>query len=293
MSGKGVSVSTAVLVKIMGVRPSLKTAELKVAEHILKNPQSIQTSTVAQVATFSRVSEATVIRFCRTVGYAGYQELRMQLAKELYEPSHKAMPDEIKDADGSDKIVGKVFSFNIKTLNETLEVLDVAELEKAAKMLGEASKVLIIGVGTSSANVQDAHNKFFRLGINSVAESDAHLQLMEASLLDQSDVVLAITHSGRTKDPVETVEIAQKTGAKTIVITSDPKSPITEFADVILLTSSSESRFRREALASRLAQMSIIDVLHTMIGIKYKKRAVSAARKIEAVVGQKQIWEKR
>jgi DNA-binding MurR/RpiR family transcriptional regulator len=135
----------------------------------------------------------------------------------------------------------------------------------------------------------DAHNKFFRLGLNSVAQSDAHLQMMEAALLTSRDAVLAITHSGKTRDPVETLAVAQKAGAKTIAITSNPRSPITKHSDVVLLTSSRETAFRNEALASRLAQMSIVDALYTQIHIRNRKRAVLAEKKIAAVIGQKQI----
>jgi len=281
------------LIKIRGMRSSLKSAELKVADFILERPDSVQTSTVANIAASSDVSEATVIRTCRTLGFDGFQGLKFQLAKELYQPTVSLVQEEIKDSDTAEGIMQKVFSFNVNTLKETVEILDPASLEKAADILGNARKVLIVGVGTSSANVQDAHNKLFRLGIESVAQSDAHLQLMEASLLTPEDAVLAISHSGRTTDPIQTLETTKKTGAKTIVITSNPKSPITEHADVVLLTSSSENRFRSEALASRLAQMSIVDVLHTLITRKFKKRALGATKKIEAVIGQKQIWEKR
>ncbi len=280
-----------VLVKLRGLVSSLKKAERKVADYVLKNPRKIQNLTVAYLAGKSGVSEATIIRFCRTLGFSGYQELKFQLAMELVKPIHSVIPDEIKETDSASDILQKVFNFNISTLKETLEVLSPKSLLRAAQFIENANKILIVGVGTSAANVQDAHNKFFRLGLNSVAQPDAHLQLMEASLLSHGDVIVAITHSGRTRDPIEALETARNTGAKTICITSNSKAPITEFADVVLLTSSRETRFRNEALASRIAQMSIVDALFTLIGMKNSKRAISATRKIEAVVGRKQILE--
>ncbi len=279
------------LVKLRGLASSLKRAERKVGDYILKNPHKIQNFTVAYLAAKSGVSEATIIRFCRTLGFGGYQELKFQLAMELVEPIHSVISDEIKETDSASDILQKVFNFNISTLKETLEVLSPKSLLRAAQLIENANKILIVGVGTSAANVQDAHNKFFRLGLNSVAQPDAHLQLMEASLLSHGDVIIAITHSGRTRDPIEALETARNAGAKTICITSNSKGPITGFTDVVLLTSSRETRFRNEALASRLAQMSIVDALFTLIGMKNSKRAISATRKIEAVVGRKQILE--
>lgn len=277
------------LVSLRGQISSLKNAEKRVAGLILKSPEKIHDFTVAEAASQSNVSEATVIRFCRTLGFKGYQDLKYQLMRELAFHQPSVISEEVLEGDSSDDVIQKVFSFNIQTLRETLEVLDAPALQRAASLIECAKKILIIGVGTSAANVQDAHNKFFRLGLNSVAQSDAHLQLMEASLLTPGDVVIAITHSGRTRDPVESLAAARAAGAGTVAITSNPRSPITGHADVVLLTSSRETAFRSEALASRLAQMSIIDALYTLIRIKNRDRAVATEKKIEAVIGQKQI----
>jgi RpiR family carbohydrate utilization transcriptional regulator len=277
------------LVSLRGQLPSLKSAEKKVACLILKSPEKIMGLSVAEASTQSSVSEATVIRFCRTLGLKGYQDLKYRLAAELAAPGRAALGEEVMEGDSVEEVLQKVFAFNIQTLKETLEVLDPKTVERAVAILEKAGKILVVGVGTSSANVQDAHNKLFRLGLNSVAQSDAHLQMMEAALLTAQDAVLAITHSGKTRDPVETLAVARKSGAKTIAITSNPRSPIAEQADVVLLTSSRETAFRSEAMASRLAQMSIVDTIYTLIHIRNRKRAISAEKKIGAVIGQKQI----
>lgn len=278
-----------VLIRLRGLRSSLKNAERQVADFILTTPEKILELTVAEAALNSKVSEATVIRFCRSLGMDGYQELKMQIARELVEPAPDFTGQEVIEGDTSIEIMQKVFAFNILTLRDTLAVLDARGLESAASILAAADKILVVGVGTSSANVQDAHNKFFRLGLRSVAQTDAHLQLMEASLLSPGDAVLAITHSGRTRDPVETLRVARRAGARTVVITSNPRSPAVEYADVTLLTASRETAFRNEALSSRLAQMSIVDALYTLIRLKDRQRAVTAEKKIESVIGQKQI----
>ena len=277
------------LVRLRGIRPSLKNAERLVADLFLKHPDKVLGYTVAEAAAHAHVSEATVIRFCRTLGFEGYQDIKFQIARELVVPSRSFTGEEVVEGDSSGEVMQKVFAFNVQTLQETLEVLDAAALEQASDLLDKADKILVIGVGTSGANVHDAYNKLFRLGLNVVAQSDSHLQMMEASLLGPNGAVLAITHSGRTRDPVETLAVARRAGAKTVVITSNPRSPVAAQADVVLLTSSRESAFRGEAIASRLAQMSIVDALYTLIRIKSRGRAVAAEKKIEAVIGQKQI----
>ncbi|MBI3793685.1 MAG: MurR/RpiR family transcriptional regulator [Nitrospinae bacterium] len=277
------------LVSLRGQVSSLKSAERKVASFVLKSPEKIRDLTVAEASAQSEVSEATVIRFCRTIGLKGYQDLKYRLAEELASPVETPLGEDIMDGDSTEEVLKKVFLFNMQTLDETLQVLDPKGVERAVGILERADKILVVGVGTSSANVLDAHNKFFRLGLRSVAQSDAHLQMMEAALLTPRDAVLAITHSGKTRDPVETLAVAQRAGAKTISITSNPRSPITKRSDTVLLTSSRETAFRDEALASRLAQTSIVDALYTLIYIRNRKRAVTAEKKISAVIGQKQI----
>ena len=277
------------LVRLRGILPSLKNAERLVADLFLKHPAKVLGYTVAEAAAHAHVSEATGIRFCRTLGFEGYQDIKFQIARELVVPSRSFTGEEVVEGDTPGEVMQKVFAFNVQTLQETLEVLDAAALERASDLLEKAEKILVIGVGTSGANVQDAYNKLFRLGLNVVAQSDSHLQMMEASLLGPNGAVLAITHSGRTRDPVETLAVARQAGAKTVVITSNPRSPVTAHADVVLLTSSRESAFRGEAIASRLAQMSIVDALYTLIRIKGRGRAIAAEKKIEAVIGQKQI----
>jgi DNA-binding MurR/RpiR family transcriptional regulator len=147
---------------------------------------------------------------------------------------------------------------------------------------------LIIGVGTSGPIVLDAGNKFMRLGLDVHCSVDAHLQMMAAALLAPEDVVLAISHSGSTRDPVETAKVAKEAGAKVICITNNSLSPLTRTADLVLVTASRETRFRQEAMASRLGQTSIIDSLFTLMAVSRPEKSLGNLAKIENVIVAKQ-----
>jgi len=279
------------LAKIKGGLASLKDAERRVGLYLISNPEEVIRETVSSVALKSNVSEATVIRFARSIGFEGFQDLKLSLARDLVEPI-KRIDENISEKDSEETIIKKVFQANISTLEETLEILDTEGVKKAARLIDEADKsggkLYIIGVGTSASIVLDAFAKLMRIGINCTHQTDSHLQVMMAALLDKKDVVLGISHSGSTKDPVETFKISKKTGAKTISITSNKLSPLAKLSDVVLQTSSKETRFKSEALASRIAQISIVNAIFTILSMKNLKRTIENTKKIEEAVVIKQ-----
>ncbi len=274
--------------RLRGVVPSLHSAERKVAEYVLNNAENLLNQSVNEVAIGSGASEATVIRFCRTMGYKGFQDLKITLARDLVSPIHHSIHEDINEKDDPATIIQKVFSANMATLQSTMEVLKADAVDKAVKLMDKAGKILIIGVGTSSPILLDTFNKFFRLGLSCGYQNDSHLQMMEASLLKKGDVILAISHSGSTKDPIDTINVAKKNGVKVVSITNNSLSPLAKVSDITLVTSSKETKYRSEALASRIAQSSIIDVLFTAIGMRNRQRTLVNTRKIEDVIVAKQ-----
>lgn len=266
--------------------PALNDSEVRVANWVLQNPTEVIQLSMAQVAQECGVSDTTVLRFCRNAGFRGYTHLKMMLAQDM------ARPDQIvhEDVDVNDDIATlarKVFMTNIQALRDTLEVMDMEMLARAVTMIQSARRILIIGVGTSGPIVQDAHNKFFRLGLNSHAYTDSYLQLMEAALLEPRDVVIGVSQSGSSTDPVTTLEQAKKNGASTIVITGNAQSPLTRFADLTFISPSKETR--SEVIASRVAQISIIDALYVILSLRNLETSVRNERKIWDAVLAKSI----
>jgi DNA-binding MurR/RpiR family transcriptional regulator len=244
-------------------------------------------ASVNEVAAASGVSEATVMRLCRLLGFRGFQDCKIALARELVTPLQR-LHEEVAEGDDPATIVAKVFQANVNALQDTLEVLDMKAMEAAARWLAAARQVMIIGVGTSGPIALDAANKFFRLGLIVQAVTDAHLMMMAAALLTPADVLLAVSHSGSTRDTVETAQVAGGAGAKVICLTNNSLSPLTKTAPLVLVTASRETRFRQEAMASRLCQTSIIDCLYTLIALARPEAALENLSKIENVIVTKQ-----
>jgi len=282
----GLAHSANSLALIRSRLPSLAVAEQRVAQWVLQHAEEVVRMSMAQVARECGVSDTTVLRFCRAVGFQGYTDMKLSLVQDMASPT-QLVHDDINEDDDALTIARKVFLSNIQALQDTLEVLDGEALVKAADMIAAAKQILIIGVGTSGPIVQDMYHMFFRLGFNVRAQTDSYLQLMEAALVGEGDVVVGVSQSGSSTDPVLTLEEAKRNGAGTIVITGNAESPITQYADVTLLAVSRETR--AEAIASRIAQMTLVDALYVIISMRMLPVTTQNEAKIWKAVIQKTL----
>ncbi|PAD23017.1 RpiR family transcriptional regulator [Terribacillus saccharophilus] len=270
----------------MGIRshyPRLSEKEKKIADFILEHPEKIVHQTISQVADQLEVADATVSRFCKRIGYKGFQALKIALAPEIIAPN-KMLHEDVNDTDEAIMVAEKIFQSNIRTLENTLQVLNKAELEQAVTLLLEARRVEFYGFGGSNMVAMDAYHKFVRSGVPAFAFPDAHLQLMSASQLTNQDVAFIFSHSGASKDAYLLLQTVKKTGAKTIAITGFPKSPIGQQVNIALHTSSEETDYRSEALASRIAQLSIIDALYVTVIMRQKEKAQTSVEKVRNAI---------
>lgn len=278
--------TTGSLIRIRSSMPGLFAAEQRVAEAVLADPEAVLTSSVTELAGRSGASEATVVRLCRSLGYKGYQDFKISLARDLVSPI-KSLHEELEEGDPPAEVAQKVFRSHIQSLEESLAALDGEVFSRAVELLTKAGRIFFIGVGTSAPNVLDAHNKFFRLGFDTLAQTDSHLQVMQAALLGPGDVVVAISHSGQTRDPIETVKVAKAKGARAIALTNAALSPLARLCDLVLVTASKETRFKMEALASRIAQTTILNALFMACALADLERTLGLRQAIEeAVVGK-------
>jgi RpiR family transcriptional regulator, carbohydrate utilization regulator len=274
--------------RIRAVYSQLSDKEKMVADYILEHPDKIIHSTISQIAENLEIADATVFRFCKRIGFKGYQAMKIALASEIVLPI-KEFHETITEDDDEATIVQKVFKSNIKTLEDTLQVIDPEQFKKAVSALTTARKIEFYGSGGSGAIAMDGHHKFLRGGLNTSCYTDAHLQIMSASQLTDQDVVVCISHSGTSKDIIESLEVAKSRGATTIGITNYAKTPLSKKADITLFTVSEETEFRSEALASRLAQLTIIDALYVNTSVKLKDQMQASLKRMRTAVAIKRI----
>lgn len=275
----GTGFSRGALARIRSAYDSLTPTEQKVADYCLKKPEEVIYYSVTQLGDKCGVGESTIIRFAQSVGFSGYQDLKLNLAIDL-QPSGRPAEDITIHADDSLRsLVDKVTRINIDVLRDTAALIREEDLERAVQLIIDAQRVFFFGVGSSGLTALDAGSKFLRIGIPSLVWPDAHLQMISAAHLGPGDVAVAFSHSGSTRDTVESVAMAKKREASTICITDSARSPITEWADVVLLTSSAEDPLESGALRSKIAQVHVLDLLYTGVAVKLGEKAVESRRR--------------
>lgn len=216
------------------------------------------------VAHRCEMSEAMVVKTAKKLGFAGFRELRSKVATYNRLPITE-MHQELSPTDTAREIVTKVFRTSAQALEETLAILDMKAFERAAGLLAKARQRDFYGFGGSAQIARDAVHKFLRIGVRATVYDDPHMMLMSAALLDEQDVVLAISHSGQTENLLEAVKAAQANDVPVIAITNYSESPLANLADTVLCSTARGSPLTGENAAARVAQLNILDALFVMV----------------------------
>lgn len=247
--------------QIQALKLSAKESEL--CEYIMKNSNEFIHMAIAEAAEACGVSEATLVRFSKKLGYKGFQALKIQLAQETNIEKYLAI--DIAEGDSSLVIAKKIFSSYKEALDTTFDVIQPEVIEITAKHIKNARKVVFVGAGGSHIVAMDAANKFMRYGLATFCYADQNMQRMIASLTNSEDVVIAISHSGATTSTIDALSLAKSNGAKTIALTNFSRSPILKYSEIALFTSSKETMYQFESASSRIAQLTILDLILTTI----------------------------
>jgi len=251
------------LVEIEAIRSSLSAKEAKVADFILLAPREAVHPSIEELADRIGVSESTLFRFVRKLGYGGYQQFRIALATETVEPSARFY--EAPVGTNADTDVEVVFQAAKAALDLTLEKLDRAALKQAAAWIAGARHVLCLGMGGSGIVAQDAFHKLMRAGIRGAAPQDFHLQLMTASQAGPEDAALLVSHTGVNKDSLAVAAELKARGVRLIVISTYARTPLAKLADYFLLSATPPSPYATEAFSARIAQLAIVDALYVEV----------------------------
>jgi len=254
------------LVAVRQLLPQLSGSSRRIAATIVEDPSIVVRSTITELAEACGTSTTSVARFCTRVGFDGYKGLRLAIASahsrdEAARDLFRIDDAEIDLDDDAAEVVAKVAFQEARAVEETARHLDVAALDAAVAALRGAGRIVLYGAGSSGLTALDLHLKLTRVALPATHWSDAHLALTATALVGAGDVVLGVSHSGSTRETTELLHLARERGATTIAITNAPASAVAREADHVLATSAREPRYRTGAMSSRLAQLTIVDVL--------------------------------
>lgn len=246
---------------------NLRKSEIKVADYVLGNAEAVIHMRIVDLAQEAQVSEPTIVRFCRALGLNGFQAFKVKLA-QANAAQHSLGQFAIAEDDTVPDIVQKIFDTSVNQIVTVRNHMEAEQVSDAVDALCQSKRVEFYGFGASGAVAMDAMHKFFRLQFATVAYSDPHMQSMSAVTLQAQDIVIAISQSGRTKDLLHSMEMAQNQGARVISL-SPPHTPVSELADLPIHVHISEDTDIFTPMTSRIAHLMVIDCL--AVGVAQRK----------------------
>ena len=263
---------------------SMPDGEHKIACYILENQDKIIYMTIKQLAKATGVSEASIIKFSSKLGYTGFSELRINLAKQGQE-SNNYVYDTIEEQDSPKLVMRKMIDNAKAAMEATYEIISEDQMNKIASILQNAEKrIEVYGVGSSSMIAQDIFYRLMRMGLPAYAITDPHIAAVSASLMDSKCVAIGISHSGRSVEILESIKIAKEHGATTIGLTSFGKSPLTEVCDYNLIVTSRESQVNEEAVTARLAQLLVFDTICAYISCQMGEKSMEYMENVVKII---------
>lgn len=281
------SIQSTMQSQIGDFAPSMR----RVADAILARPEIVMEKTITELAQQCETSETTIVRFCRTLGLTGYVQLRLALATEIGREAAQQGRDaadygsDIAEGDGLATMVSKIAFSETLCISETASSLDIDVLEGVVNAIDHAGRTALYGVSASGWSAADLQGKLLRIGRIAFSFDDPHDATMSTGLLTEGDVAIAFSHRGTTKEPVHFLASAKTNGATTVAITNAAKSPLTKVADFTLLTSVRETQFRSGAMASRIAQLMVVDCIFVGVAQRRFAPTVQALKATYEAVG--------
>ena len=246
---------------------SLPATSRRIAQFVLDNVGEVVHMSVTELAERTESSEGSVVGLAKTLGYTGFQQLKIALAQDLVAPV-QFIHEDLEPGDHPDTVVRKIFASHIQALQDTRASLDIHALTRAAEAIRAARRVEVYGIGSAAPIAEDAGYRLMRIGIEAKVLVDSHTQAIGASLTGPDVATLTISHSGSTQETLTATRLAREAGATTIVVTNYGKSPIQAYADIVLFTVARETDFRTEAMTSRIGQLAILDALIACLALE-------------------------
>lgn len=281
------------LIKLRFLFPTLSHAEKEIAKILMEKPEVLCESTLAELSRETGTSDATIVRFCRKLGYSGFTEMKKAF-QEVVEKNNSIIDMEnVYEEDSVLENLQKVYESNMKTLSDTIHLAKAAEYEQAAQLLTGAKSIhFFAGGGDAVAICKLFYFKFSRLGVRSSAHEDEVMQMVEAGNMEAGDVVLVISYEGRARTVYNAAKAAKENGASIICITKMSKSPLARLADICLSIATNDVTVGRDIIARRVAEQMIVDALYLSFLVRTGKSKIEKMKRTTKLLDTNKILEK-
>ena len=267
----------------------LSRSNRQIADYLLKPSTDISGMTIGEFAQTLGVSAATVVRFCRTMGYMGFAEMKVRLSDSGYDSNSLIEPIAVKDSIGS--IRQKVIALNKRTMDDLGKSLNDELLEKVSGLLRNADHIVIISEGGSSCAGYCAYDAFTKLSLPCEHHTDPFFQVMAVRNLNpgKRNVIFAVNNSGRSVSTLESLKLAREMGLPTIGVVGLPNTPSSKYLDYELITGMFDSDIYSDMTVSRIGEIGVISVLYSVIAAKASREQIRRSQEIIASLDRKRV----
>lgn len=265
----------------------LSPTQKQIADFVLANADEVILLSLGDLAERCRTSETTILRFLRKLGFDSYQVFRVKMAQDAANHSGQSIYEEIQVGDSLEQVRQKVIMSTVNSIQDINNLIDTGVLDKVTESVMKAKRLLFCGVGASGVVAIDAFHKFLRLGLDVAYFNDTHFMNIACSHVDADSLVFFISHSGESRDILEAAVLARDSRAKVVAVTSYAHSTLTKMADYVLLSSSNETKYRSDAMVSRILQLVIVDILYVAVVLKFGGSGVDKVNKSRLSVAKK------
>lgn len=266
---------------IRGLLPTFRSAQRRIAEAVINDPERFISESVSQLAEGCGVSTGSIVLFCKSLKLAGLRALKIALARELAAPVLPSFSRQFESQDGAAAILQRVLEEHVKSLHETLKLNTTGALGEAVEAVLKAKRIVLFSMGLSCPVAYSVYARLRFLGLPAFIEFDSHFQLAAAAEINRSDVAVGVSISGTTSETVECLRLCKARGATVICITNSINSPLAQAADIRLYAAPSEVKYFQAPLASRVAQLALADALLVLVGQRRKRKALIHLRRAE------------
>lgn len=288
-----------VLTLVRSHLPGMSDTMRRIADVLLDNPRAPLELSIGDLARAAGTSPATVTRFCRLLGYSGYVPLRVSMATDLGRSSaQESWSTDIGRAfrpdDRPADVLSTLLTAHTRSLRETADAIDLDALGQLATRIGTCRHLDIYGVGGSATLARELQSRLYRIGINAHVWSEVHDAVTSAAILDADCVAIALSNTGRTDETIEALQLAGTTGAYTVAITTNPRSPLAEVADQQIGTTVHERFLQPDDLSAKHAQLLVLDLLYLLVAQQnFDRTTTNLSASAYAVSGHRQPWRSR
>ena len=274
------------LARLRHLQADLPPTARRIASYIDTHAEEIIRMSITELADQVEASEGSIVSLCRRLGASGFQELKILIARELVEPM-QFIQEDLHEGDSISEVSGRIFAAHANSLADTRKLLSTEALGQAVELIRAAARIDVYGIGSSGPIAVDLAYRLMQLGLRAAATIDSHIQAVNAAMSGPDVTVVTVSHSGSTVETVLATRLAKEAGAKVIGITRLGRSPLQRYCDVVLHTVANETRYRPEAMSSRVAQLAIVDTLVSCCALADPERSVAKLQLSARVIAEK------